>query len=213
MNIPYFRFQWLSTEKDEIIYVPVNPDEEEYVVYKEVKSREAMGYLATKPTMIITTRHESGIVNAGVFGAYTNLSPTQVGVAVGCSCHTHANILRDKKFVINIPGADIVKTISVLADNILESISEIEEAGLTIKNGISTEIPSIAECQAAVEFVFDQELPIGSHSFMIGKVTGGWIRESALDSDGKIDIFKARVFKDFKYPAPLYVLPGEVAQG
>ena len=31
--------------------------------------------------------------------------------------------------------------------------------------------------------------------------------------DGKIDIFKAKVFKDFKYPKPLYVLPGEVIEG
>ena len=45
-------------------------------MYHEVRGDEAMGYLSTKPTMIITTLHESGIVNAGVFGAYTNLSPT-----------------------------------------------------------------------------------------------------------------------------------------
>ena len=47
----------------------------------------------------------------------------------------------------------------------------------------------------------------------IGKVQGGWIKEEFLDTDGKIDIFKAKVFKDFKYPKPLYVLPGEVIEG
>ena len=46
-----------------------------------------------------------------------------------------------------------------------------------------------------------------------GTVAGGWIRQSALDTDGKINIFKARVIKDFKYPQPLYVLPGEVVEG
>ena len=34
-----------------------------------------------------------------------------------------------------------------------------------------------------------------------------------FDLDGKIDIFKAKVFKDFKYPKPLYVLPGEIIEG
>ena len=48
-----------------------------------------MGYLATKPTMIITTLHASGVVNAGVFGAYTNLSSTQVGVAIARDSHAH----------------------------------------------------------------------------------------------------------------------------
>ena len=61
-------------------------------MYKHVQGREAMGYLATRPTMVITTRHASGIVNAGVFGAYTNLSGTQVGIAVARGSHTYANI-------------------------------------------------------------------------------------------------------------------------
>ena len=182
-------------------------------MYKEVRSSEAMGYLATKPTMIITTLHASGVVNAGVFGAYTNLSSTQVGVAISRGSHTYGNILRGGEFVINVPGADIVKTLAVIADDIPESRSEVEEAGLTCKAGIVLKTPSIAECQAAIEFEFDKEVPIGVQGFVIGKVVGGWIRESALDSDGKIDIFKARVIKDFKYPRPLYVLLGEVVEG
>ncbi len=182
-------------------------------MYKEVRDSSAMGYMATKPTMIITTLHPSEIVNAGVFGAYTNISPTQVGIAISTSSHTYANILANREFVINIPGADIVKTIRVIADSIPEEKSEVDEAGLTLKDGIATKTPSIAECVAAVEFVFDQEVSIGAHCFMIGKVVGGWIKEQFLDTDGKIDIFKARVIKDFKYPKPLYVLPGEVIEG
>jgi flavin reductase (DIM6/NTAB) family NADH-FMN oxidoreductase RutF len=182
-------------------------------MYRETHGHEAMGYLATKPTMIVTTRHASGVVNAGVFGAYTNLSPTQVGIAIGKGSHSYANILRSEEFVVNVPGADMVKTLAVLADSIPESRSELDEADLTAKPGIAIETPSIAECQAAVEFRYEKEVPIGHHSFVIGVVAGGWIRESAVDSDGKIDIFEARVLKDFKYPLPLYMLPGEVVEG
>jgi flavin reductase (DIM6/NTAB) family NADH-FMN oxidoreductase RutF len=182
-------------------------------MYKEVKGSEAMGYLSTKPTMIITTLHESGIVNAGVFGAYTNLSPTQVGIAIAKTSHTYSNIIRSGEFVINIPGSDIVKSIKVLADNIPADRSELDDAGLSVKDGITTKTPSVAECAAAVEFVFDKEVPIGHHNFVIGQVRGGWIRKECLDVDDKIDIFKAKVLKDFKYPKPLYVLPGEVIEG
>jgi len=180
---------------------------------KEIRGREAMGFLATKPTMIITTLHESKVVNAGVFGAYTNLSPEHLGVAVATTHHTYANIKRSGEFVVNVPGADIVKAIATMAEHIPPERSEVEEAGLTVKPGLTIETPSIAECVAAVEFTFDREVPIGGHSFLIGKATGGWIREDCLDDDGKINIFKARVFKDFKYPQPLYVLPGEVIEG
>ena len=88
-----------------------------------------------------------------------------------------------------------------------------DEAGLTLRDPLTGKTPSIAECVAAVELTFEQEVPVGGHSFMIGAVSGGWIREEFLDADGRIDIFKAGVFKDFKYPKPLYVLPGQVVEG
>lgn len=182
-------------------------------MYKEVRGTEAKRYLALKPTIIITTRHESGIVNGGVFGAYTNLSATQVGIAIATGSHTYANMKRTGEFVINVPGADIVKTLAIFASSVPVDKSEIDEAGLTAKKGITIETAGIAECAAAVELKFDKEMEIGHHSFMVGKVCGGWIQEAFLDSDGAIDIFKARVIKDFKYPAPLYVLPGEVVEG
>ena len=182
-------------------------------MYKEVRSAEAAGYLATKPTMIITTLHPSGVVNAGVFGAYTNVSADQVGVAVSTDSHTHANILREGEFVINVPGADLVKKLAILASDIPPERSELDEAELTAKDGLTIRTPSIAECVAAVELTFDKAVPIGAHSFLVGRICGGWIRQDCLDADGRIDIFKARVVKDFKYPQPLYVLPGEVVRG
>lgn len=182
-------------------------------MYKEVKDRSAMGFLSTKPTMIITTLHESGIVNAGVFGAYTNLSPTQIGVAVSTSSHTYANIIRTGEFVINVPGADMVKTLKIIADNIPIAKSELDEAALTDKPGVTIQTPSIAECAAAVEYKFEKEIAIGHHNFIMGIVQGGWIKEEFLDNDGKINIFKAKVVKDFKYPKAVYVVPGEVVEG
>jgi len=182
-------------------------------MFKEVKGTGALGFLATKPTMIITTLHESGVVNAGVFGAYTGLSASQIGAAVSRSSHTYANILREGEFTVNVPGAELVKKIRIIAAAVPPDRSELDEAGLTAKAGVTIKTPSIAECAAAVEFRFEKELPVGAHSFLIGEATGGWIKEAVLDADGKIDIFKARVIKDFKYPKPLYVLPGEVVEG
>mgnify|MGYP000979518142 FL=1 len=176
-------------------------------------TNQAMGFLATKPVMIITTRHASGVVNAGVFGAYTNLSPDHVGVAVATTSHTYANMIRSGEFVINIPGADLVKTLAVIADDIPETVSEVEQAGLTLKEPLAINTPSIAQCQAALEFAFDRDVPIGRHHFMVGVIKAGWIRTSCLDADGRIDIHRARVMKDFKYPAAVYVLPGEIVQG
>jgi len=182
-------------------------------MYKEITGDKAMGYLATKPTMIITTKHSSGITNAGVFGAYTNLSPIQVGIAIAKTSDTYSNIIESGEFVINVPSSDLVGIIKILASDFPSDKSELEQAGLTAKAGINISTPSIAECVAAVEFTFEKEVPIGHHNFIIGKVQGGWIKEHCLGDDGKIDIFKAEIFKDFKYPKPLYVMPGKVIEG
>ena len=180
---------------------------------KNIPGKAAMRLLVTKPTMIITTLHPSGVVNAGVFGAWTNLSGEHVGAAIHTGSHTYANILRGKEFVVNIPGADIVKSLAVIADDIPPERSEVLEAGLTLRDGMALATPSIAECAAAVEFTFDREIEIGGHALLIGKAAGGWARADCLDPDGRLNIFKARVMKDFKYPQPLYVLPGEVIEG
>jgi flavin reductase (DIM6/NTAB) family NADH-FMN oxidoreductase RutF len=183
------------------------------VMYRNVTDRNAIKFIATKPTMVITTRHATGVVNAGVFGAYTNLSPEHIGAAIAADTHTYANILRTREFAICVPGADLVKAVRILADDIPPDISEVTAAGLTLKDGITIATPGIAECMACVECVFDRAVPVARHHFIIGKVTGGWIRESCLDTDGGIDIFKARVIKDFKYPQPLYMLPGDIIKG
>jgi flavin reductase (DIM6/NTAB) family NADH-FMN oxidoreductase RutF len=179
----------------------------------EVRNSAAMKYLATKPTMIITTLHESGSVNGAVFGAYTNLSGEHLGVAIATTHDTYANLRRTGEFVVNIPGADLVKTFATLAAHLPPEESEVAAAGLTLKDGLTVDTPSIAECVAAIEFTFDKEVEIGKHCFVIGVCTGGWIRADCLDDDGRINIFKARVVKDFKYPQPLYVTPGDVVEG
>ena len=180
---------------------------------EEVRGPEAIRFLNTRPTMIITTLHESGVVNAGVFGSYTGLSSEHVGAAISTDSHTFANILRTGEFVINVPGADLVKKIAILAADIPPEKSEVAEAGLTLKPGITLATPSIAECAAAVELKLHQDVAVSDHHFLIGRVTGGWIRQEFLDEDGRINIFKARTFTVFSYPQPLYVLPGQVIEG
>jgi flavin reductase (DIM6/NTAB) family NADH-FMN oxidoreductase RutF len=182
-------------------------------MYKEVVGNQAIKFISTKPTMIITTLHENMKVNAGVFGAYTNLSSEHIGVAVSPKSDTYKNILRTGEFTINVPPVDIIKAIKILAHNEPEGVSEVEKAGLSVKLPITNKTPAISECVAAVECVFEQKLPTGSHTFIVAKVTGGWIKNFAMTEEGRLDIFKGRVFKDFCYPKPLYVLPGEVVQG
>jgi flavin reductase (DIM6/NTAB) family NADH-FMN oxidoreductase RutF len=182
-------------------------------MYRDVTGTEAMGYLSTRPTMIITTLHESGAVNAGVFGSWTNLSPSEIGVAISTESDTYANMRKRREFVVNVPGAELVEKLGILAMDLPADESELLKAGLSTRGPISGETPGVAECVAAVEFAFTREVEVGHHSFMMGRCRAGWAREEFLGEDGKLDIFKAKVLRSFKYPLPLYHLPGEIVEG
>jgi flavin reductase (DIM6/NTAB) family NADH-FMN oxidoreductase RutF len=180
---------------------------------KEVTGSAAMGFLSTRPTMIITTLHESGSVNAGVFGSWTNLSADEIGAAISRQSDTYANMRRSGEFVVNIPGSDMVKALAILAEDMPAGVSELKKAGLSTRPAMTGSTAAIAECVAAVEFAFSREVEVGHHSLMIGKCRAGWVREEFVGEDGKLDIFKARVLRSFKYPLPLYHLPGEIIEG
>jgi len=83
----------------------------------ELDKSKAMRLIVTRPVVVITTVHPNGVVNGGAFGAYTNLSPSEIGVAIGKPSDTYQNIKRTKEFVINIPGADLVDSLSIFGSD------------------------------------------------------------------------------------------------
>jgi len=179
---------------------------------RQVSKRESMSLLATRPVILITTLGEGGLINGGAFGAYTNLSPTEVGIAIGKPSHTYQNIKKTGEFVINVPGADLLEAIHIFGSSLPADVSEVEEAKLTPLPSRKISVPSLSECVAAVECRYEKELEIGYHSFVVGEVQCGWVREEFLDSEGYPDLVKARVLHDIKYPREIYLLFGEVVE-
>jgi len=179
----------------------------------ELDKSKAMRLIVTRPVVVITTVHPNGVVNGGAFGAYTNLSPSEIGVAIGKPSDTYQNIKRTKEFVINIPGADLVDSLSIFGSDTGKDVSEVEEAGLTLEEGVNVSIPHIKECPAAVECKYVKEMPINYHGFVVGEVLGGFVEEGMLDDEGHFDVVKAKVMHGTKYPRPVYVLFGETIIG
>jgi len=162
-----------------------------------------------RPCMIITTLHESGIVNAGTFGAYTNVGPKEIAIAIGTPSHTYQNIKRTGEFVINIPNQDQSGALEICGEDLPPDTSELDEAGLTATPAEQVKAPLIAEFPANIECQFWKETEIGYHSLVIGKVLCGHLEEEFLDKDGAIDVIKARVPFGIRYPEPIYAVLGD----
>ena len=166
--------------------------------------------IVTRPVMIITTLHESGVLNAGVFGAYTNISPTKIAVAVGRGSHTYQNVKRSGEMAINIPPAELASKIEVFADNMPSTESEVEKAGCRPFASEHISVPGIEECVAIVECRYVAEMDAGYHSLVVVEAVGGHVEEDVLDAAGRVDVLKARIFHSVAYPEPVYAQFGEV---
>lgn len=180
---------------------------------QQIDGPRAIRLIATRPTILITTLHENGKVNGGTFGAYTNLSGSEIGIAIGTPSHTYQNIRRTGEFVINVPGADLVDAIGLFGEDFPEGVSEVEKAGLTSADSTQVAVPGIAECVASVECRFAKEMPIGYHSLVVGTVLAGSCNEGLLDAEGYFDVVKARVVHDVRYPHPVYALFDRYVEG
>ena len=171
--------------------------------------KKAVSLCRTRPCMIITTLHENGIVNAGTFGAYTNLGPSEIGIAIAKTSDTYANILRTGEFVINIPSREHASALEICAQKPGLEKSEVELAGLTVQESAKIKTPMIKECVVNVECTFWKEFDIGHHALIVGKVICGHLDEDCVDSDGSIDVVKAKVPFGIRYPEPVYAVLGE----
>lgn len=160
--------------------------------------------IRARPVLIITTLHPDGTVNAGTFGAYTNLSPEDIGIAIGKPSDTYRNILRTGEFALNVATRSMAKAAEICAKKIPTSESELDHAGLTAEPSKKISAPIIRESVASIECKFDKELEIGYHSLIIGKCVAGHIEESVIDKDGGLDVVKAEGIFSIRYPEGVY---------
>jgi len=173
---------------------------------KKVIEKGLTKLIRTKPVILIVTLHPDGTVNAGTFGAYTNLSSDEIGIAIGKPSHTCKNIKRTGEFTVNVLTRKIASASEVCAEEIPPDESELDRAGLTAEPSKKVKVPIIKECVANLECRFEKEMEIGYHTLIIGKCLVGYIEEDFIDRDGGLDVVKAEVIFNIRYPEPVYAV-------
>ena len=176
---------------------------------KKYVEKGLTGLVRSRPVIIITTLHPDGTVNAGTFGAYTNLSSDEIGIAIGKPSHTYKNIKRTGEFAVNVVTRSIAAASEICAEEVPPSESEIRNAGLTTELSKKISVPIIRESVSSIECRFERELEIGYHSFVIGRCVAGHIEESVIDRSGGLDVVKAQAIFNIRYPEPLYSVLSE----
>lgn len=173
---------------------------------KKIINKELTKLIRTKPVVLIVTLHSDGTVNAGTFGAYTNLSHNHIGISIWKTSHTCKNIKRTGEFTINVLTKKIASASEICAEELPPYESELDRAGLTTEPSRKVKPPIVKECVSNIECRFEKEIPIGYYSFIIGRCLVGYVEEEFIDKDGGLDVVKAQVIYNIRYPEPFYAV-------
>ncbi|MCX7705346.1 MAG: flavin reductase family protein [bacterium] len=157
-----------------------------------------------RPIIIVVSLHPDGTVNAGTFGAYTNVSGSEIGIAIGKMSHTYRNIKRVGELTINVVNKPMAKAAEICGRDIPENESELEQANLHCENSKKVSVPIIRECVANIECRYVKEIEINYHSFVIVRCIAGHIEEKFIAPDGGLDVVKSQAIFNIGYPEPLY---------
>ena len=152
-----------------------------------------IGLVAPRPIALVTSRNESGGLNAAPFSAYNYLctDPPVVGIGVTdrpeskfIPKDTARNIRRVGEFVVNVVTEDILEGMNICATDFPPEISEVEMAGFGTADSKLVSVPRLREAHAALECRELQTIEIGRSRIVLGQVVAFYVEDQFLDPAG-----------------------------
>lgn len=177
---------------------------------KKVQKRPGTA-LFPVPVVLVTSADDQGRANIiTIAWAGTVCSePPLLSISVRPSRHSHGLIKASGEFVVNVPGADLLKATDYCGFVSGRDVDKFAATGLTAVPASIVKAPLIGECPLNLECVVRQTLELGAHDMFIAEIVAVHQNQSALSEKGRLDV---RLVKPFAYNgAGEYWGIGEVA--
>ena len=149
--------------------------------------------LSPRCTVLISTTDKDGNANAAPFSFITPVSanPPLLLFAATPERHTLANARETGDFVFNIVPEGLLDKLMVCAKSFPRGVSEIEEAGLTVRQSKQVKSPSIEECVGWIECKLEFEKEAGDHIIVVGRVLHAECKDEFMEQE-RFNISRAR---------------------
>ncbi|TFF86591.1 flavin reductase family protein [Candidatus Thorarchaeota archaeon] len=121
-------------------------------------------------------------------------NPPMLAVGIRPNRYSHQLVKRAGDFVVNIPSADLIKATIFCGSKSGKDHDKFQECGLTAVTSSKVSSPRIEECPINIECKIDKTVSLGAHDLFIGEVVAVHMNESVLDSNGRLDPEKAKLF-------------------
>jgi flavin reductase (DIM6/NTAB) family NADH-FMN oxidoreductase RutF len=118
--------------------------------------------------------------------------PPLVGVAVYEEHYTARLVSKSKEFVINVPGASLLKKVKDCGSIHGFKTDKFEKFRLTQLPATKVKAPLVAECYAHLECKLRKKIKIGDHYLFVGKIVHASVDKGIMTSRGTVNIKKIR---------------------
>jgi len=145
-----------------------------------------------RPIALVTCVSDAGVVNAAPFSFFNVFSEDPPLIVLGLQHRlmeagrvpkdTSRNIARAGQFVVNMVDEALADAMNVTAIDFPPDVSEIDAAGLTLKPGVTLDVPRIAEAPFAFECRRHTTMSFSpTRELVIGEVVHIHAREGLVD--------------------------------
>ena len=158
------------------------------------KSFKAGALSAPLPPVIVTV--SDGERTNALTIAWTGIlatHPPRTYISVRPSSHSYEIFKRGGEFVINLPSADMAKTVDYVGIYTGKKVDKIEKCGLSLVESEVVSVPTLADCKVALECRVAEILPMGTHDVFIADILSVSADESIIDENGKIRFDRANL--------------------
>ena len=117
--------------------------------------------------------------------------PPKTYISVRPSRYSYGILCERREFVINLPTADMAKTVDYIGIYTGAKVNKFEKCAITKVQSKEVAAPTIAECPVALECRVTDILKMGSHDVFLADIVSVSCDESIIDGDGKMHFEKA----------------------
>jgi flavin reductase (DIM6/NTAB) family NADH-FMN oxidoreductase RutF len=144
--------------------------------------------------VLVTTLNADGTSNIAPKSWISMMAFDPPILALGCNLKhwTAQNILARREFVVNVPGAELARTIWDC--HRLPHPRPVEAAGLTPVPALKVGPPRIEECKAHLECVLDQYLLYGEEIVLLGRIVALSVDQAACNAQDAYAYLQMIVF-------------------
>ena len=144
------------------------------------------------PCVMVTTVAPDGrpnIITLAWVGTVCS-SPPMLSISVRPATYSHGLLTRTKEFVVNIPGAGLLKEMDMCGMMSGRDKDKFALIGLTRLPASQVQPPLIAECPVNIECRVQQIINLGLHDMFVGEILAVHVDEEVLDEKGRVDVAK-----------------------